>query len=166
MTSLSEFLSRLVRCSAGSALVEATIYVPIAISLMAGGVDFGMAFSAHATVGKSVRDAGRFLGSFPSRPTPVACSDWAITKAKNLAIYGKLSPAAGDLPLISGWQTSDVTVSFNPADCSTEDYKITVSATAQYSTLALGAVLPGIGTLPLRAQHVESAGGFDGDLPP
>ena len=90
MTSLGEFLSRLVRCSSGSALVEATLYMPIAISLMVGGVDFGMAFSAHATVGKSVRDAARYLGSLPTWPTPVACStDWAITNAKNLAVLWK-----------------------------------------------------------------------------
>ena len=46
-------------------MVETTIYMPIVISLMVGGVDFGMAFSAHATVGKSVRDAARYLGSLP-----------------------------------------------------------------------------------------------------
>jgi hypothetical protein len=129
-------------------------------------VDFGMAFSAHATVGKSVRDAGRFLGSLPTWPTAVACiggpTGWAATQAKRLAVYGTLDPAA-TTPLIPGWQPADVTVSFQPADCSDPDFKITVSATATYTTLMLGAVLPGVATLPLSAQHVqESAGGFDG----
>ena len=167
MTSLGEFLSRLVRCSSGSAMVEATLYMPIAISLMVGGVDFGMAFSAHATVGKSVRDAARFLGSLPTTPTAVACiggpTGWAATKAKHLAVYGTLDVVAGETPLIPGWSTTNVTVAFNPTDCSSPDFRITVSATATYSPLILGAV-PGIGTtFTLSTQHVqESAGGFDG----
>src|SRR5262245_25863739 len=123
MTSLGEFLSRLVRCSSGSALVEATIYMPIAISLMVGGVDFGTGFPARATIGKSVRYASRFLGSLPTWPTPVACNGWAIANAKNLAVFGNMAGTGS--PLIPGWQTTDVTISFQPTDCSTQDYKIT-----------------------------------------
>jgi len=72
------------------------------ISLLVGGVDLGVAFSAHATVVKSVRDAARYLGSLP---TTAACSTWAIANAKNLAVFGRLSPGDGDSALISGWQT-------------------------------------------------------------
>ena len=43
MRSLFKLLVRLARCSSGSALVEMTVVVPVAISLMAGAVDFGMA---------------------------------------------------------------------------------------------------------------------------
>jgi len=165
MTSLVEFLSRLARCSSGSTLVEATTYMPIAISLMVGGADFGMAFSAHATVGKSVRDAGRYLGSLstltPTTPSIVriACENWAIAKAKHLAVYGTLDPVDGETALISGWQTdgganNNVTVSFDPPDCSTPP-TIIVSARAPYTTLMLGSVLPGIGTLTLSAHHEE-----------
>ena len=143
--------------------MEATIYMPIAISLMVGGVDFGMALSVHATVGKSVRDAGRYLGSLPTWPTPVACTLWAQTRAQHLAVYGTLDTVPGETPLIPGWRTTDVTISFQPADCSNPNYIITVSATARYTTLMLGAVLPGVGTFTLSAQHLqESAGGFDG----
>jgi Flp pilus assembly protein TadG len=165
MTSLVEFLSRLTRCSSGSTLVEATIYMPIAISLMVGGADFGMAFSADATVGKSVRDAGRYLGSLSTLPPTapsvarIACESWAITKAKHLAVYGTLDPVDGETALITGWLTdgganNNVTVSFDPADCSTPP-TIIVSAMAPYTTLMLGAVLPGIGTLTLSAHHEE-----------
>src|SRR5262245_12448449 len=107
MTSFVEFLCRLARCSSGSAVVEATIYIPIVISLMIGGVDFGMAFYADATVGKSVRDAARYLASLPIPPTSAArvgCSTWAITKAQNLAVFGNLSGTGS--PLITGWQAN------------------------------------------------------------
>jgi Flp pilus assembly protein TadG len=153
MTSLAEFLSRLVRCSSGSAMVETAIIIPIMISLMVGGVDFGMAFSADATVGKSVRGAARYLGSLP---TTAACSTWAIANAKNLAVFGKLRPGTGDSALISGWQTDGGTNNNVSVDCSTPS-KIIVSAKAPYNTLMLGAVLPRIGTITLSAQHEEQS---------
>ena len=61
MRTLFKFLLQLARSSSGSALVEMTIIVPVAISLMAGGVDFGWALSTQATGSKSVRDAARYL---------------------------------------------------------------------------------------------------------
>jgi Flp pilus assembly protein TadG len=152
MTSLFGLLSKLARCASGSAIVEATIVIPIAISLMAGGVDFGMAFYADATIGKSVRDAARYLGSLPPN---VTCSAWAVSKAQNLAIYGNV---AGDgSELISGWTRNggaDNHVTVTVDDCSNPS-TVTVSARAPYTTLMLGAILPSVGTLTLSAQHVE-----------
>jgi Flp pilus assembly protein TadG len=153
MTSFVKYLSRLARCSSGSAMVETAITLPLMISLMVGGVDFGMAFSAHATVGKSVRNAARYLGSLP---TTAACSTWAIANAKNLAVFGKLSPGAGDNVLISGWQTDGGTKNNVSVDCSNPPV-IVVSAKVPYSTLMLGAILPGIGTITLSAQHEEQS---------
>jgi Flp pilus assembly protein TadG len=153
MTSLAAFLSRLVRCSSGSALVEATIVIPIVISLMVGGVDFGLAFYANATVGKSVRDAARYLGSLPSGAT---CNSWAIMNAKNLAVYGKLTPVLGDPALISGWLPNGGANNNVTVNCSST---IVVSARAPYTTLMLGAVLPSIGTLILSAKHEEQSVG-------
>jgi Flp pilus assembly protein TadG len=134
-------------------MVETAIILPIMISLMVGGVDFGVAFSAHATVGKSVRDAARYLGSLP---TTAACSTWAIANAKNLAVFGVLSPGDGDTALISGWQTDGGTDNNVGVDCSTPSI-IIVSAKAPYRTFMLGAVLPGIGTITLSAQHEEQS---------
>ena len=134
-------------------MVESAITLPLMISLMVGGVDFGMAFSTHATVGKSVRNAARYLGSLP---TTAACSTWAIANAKNLAVFGKLSPGAGDSALISGWQTDGGTKNNVTVDCS-NPLVIVVSGRAPYSTLMLGAVLPGIGTITLSAQHEEQS---------
>jgi Flp pilus assembly protein TadG len=153
MTSLVESLFRLARASSGSALVETAVILPIMISLMVGGVDFGMAFSAHATVGKSVRDAARYLGSLP---TTAACSTWAIANAKNLAVFGKLDPSPDDSPLISGWQADGGTGNNVSVDCSMPSV-IIVLAEAPYRTLMLGAVLPKIGTITLSAQHEEQS---------
>ncbi len=132
-------------------MVETAITMPIMIALMAGGVDFGMALSAHATVGKSVRTAARYLGSLP---TTTACSSWATANAKNLAVFGKLRPGVGDSALISGWQTDGGTDNNVSVDCSNPSVVI-VSGRAPYSTFMLGAVWPGIGTITLSARHEE-----------
>src|SRR5262245_8960648 len=99
MRSLFKFLLRLARCSSGSALVEMTIVVPVAISLMVGGVDFGLALSTQATAAKSVRDAARYLASLRAGEC-----DGQITSAKNLAVYGNL--AGTGHPLVPNWNAS------------------------------------------------------------
>ena len=48
-----------------------TLVVPLAVALMVGAVDFGMGFSAQATLGKSVRDAARYVAGLPAG----ACSN-------------------------------------------------------------------------------------------
>ena len=147
MNSMARYLSRVVRCTSGSATVEMALIMPIMISLMVGGVDFGMAFSAHATMGKSVRNAARYLGSLPKA---AACSSWAITNAKNLAVFGKVSPGAGDSALVSGWRTNGGTDNNVSVDCSTPSIVI-VSAKTPYDIL----VLPGAHTITLSTQHEE-----------
>jgi Flp pilus assembly protein TadG len=76
-----------------------TIVLPVAVSLMVGGVDFGLALSTQATAAKSVRDAARYLGSLRAGDC-----DSERAKAQNLAIYGNLS-GTGD-PLVPNWNAS------------------------------------------------------------
>ena len=154
MRSLFKFLLRFASCSSGSALVEMTIVVPVAISLMAGGVDFGLALSTQATGSKSVRDAARFLGSLRwaggvpcSWPTVGGVS--AHDAAKHLAVYGQLT---GGTALIGGWTTSDVTVG---CDSTTDPVTVTVSATFPYNSIIVATFLPIASTYTLRTQHKE-----------
>src|SRR5260370_36780360 len=95
MRSLTKCLLQLARCESGSALVESSLVVPIALSLMVGTVDFGQGLRTWATGSKSVRDAARYLGNLDflavvDRTTNawVGCPAWAVTDAQNLAIYG------------------------------------------------------------------------------
>jgi Flp pilus assembly protein TadG len=162
MRSLFKSLLRLARCSSGNALVEMTIVVPVAISLMAGGVDFALALTTQATGSKSVRDAARFLGSLRwaggvpcSWPTVTVggLSLSATDAAKNLAVYGQLS--TGTTPLIAGWQTSDVSNPSCVLDTTTNTYVITLSATFPYNSLIVASFLPIASTYTLRTQHSE-----------
>jgi hypothetical protein len=144
------FLHKLARSTSGTAFIEATIVLPLAISLMAGGVEFGRILSDYGTVGKSVRAAARYLSRLPD--TDAVCG-WGLTNARNLAVYGKLSPGVNDQPLITGWATDTV----NVTQCTGgfgDPAVITVTAAAPYTVSMLGAIgLPN--TYTLSTQHEE-----------
>jgi Flp pilus assembly protein TadG len=135
MRSLFKPLARLAQCSSGTALVEMTIIVPLAIALMAGVVDFGMAFSSQATLGKSVRDAARYLAGLPAS---AYCQTWATDYAKSFV-------------------TNVLPTAVPSVDCSTS--VIDVTATFPYNSIILTGAMqgffPAFGNFTLFAQHQE-----------
>jgi len=166
MRSLIKPLLQLARCSSGSALVESAFAMPIAIFLMVGIVDFGMAFTTWATGSKSVRDAARYLGSLPpavmkdpTDPTGATwltdCPSWAKTNAENLAVKGNI--AGSGSALVPNWQVSGGANNNITVDCSTLP-SIIVAAKFPFSP-----VMPFVSftfTVTLSAQHTErSVGG-------
>ena len=144
MRSPVKFLLRLARCSSGNALVEMTIIVPVAISLMAGGVDFGLALTTQATA-KSVRDAARYLGSLRASE----CND-QISNAQNIAVYGNLSGTG--TALVPNWDANGGANNNVNITCGST---IVVSAKIPYDSIILVSFLPISGTLTLSTQHEE-----------
>jgi Flp pilus assembly protein TadG len=129
-----------------------TIVVPVAISLMAGGVDFGWAFATQATGSKSVHDAARYLGTLPSS----AVCGWGQANAQNLAVYGTLDVTGNPPSLITNWQTSNVSIVTNPADCpTTQPFTVIVTATIPYTSIILASFLPISSTFNLSTRHEE-----------
>jgi Flp pilus assembly protein TadG len=118
-----------------------SIIIPVAISLMAGGVDFGWWVSTQATGSKSVRDAARYLATLPTSIS--ACSNpQAVANAQSLAVYGKLGGVDGtDTPLVPGWQmnggtNNNVTVTCpGSADCPSGSQFVCVTAYFPYNSL-------------------------------
>jgi TadE-like protein len=157
MTSLLPLLLRLARCTSGTAALEGALVMPVAIALMAGGVEFGRIYSTASTADKSMRDAARYLARVPG----VAICGWGLTNAKNLAVYGQLTvntdPNRGTVnkPLIMGWSTSNITLQ-QPSDCNAlpNPTIIQIKATVPFTALMLSAV--GLSnTITLNAQHEE-----------
>ena len=151
MTSLLNLLLRLARCTSGTAALEGALVMPVAIALMAGGVEFGRVYSTASTADKSMRDAARYLARVPAG----AICGWGLTNAKTLAVYGKLTVGAGDKPLINGWSASNVTLQ-QPSDCSAlpDPTIIQLKATVPFTALMLSAV--GLSnTITLNSQHEE-----------
>jgi hypothetical protein len=126
-----------------------TLVVPMAISLMAGGVDFGMALATQATGSKSVHDAARYLGTLP----PSAVCGWGQTNAKNLAVYGNLDGTGNTL--ITGWSTTNITITTSPAGCAAGYTTIIVTATIPYTSIILASFLPISSTFNMSTQHEE-----------
>ena len=145
MRSLVKTSLRLARCSSGNALVEMTIVVPVAISLMAGGVDFGLALTTQATASKSVRDAARYLGSLRASE----CND-QISNAQNIAVYGNLSGTG--TALVPNWDANGGANNNVNITCGST---IVVSAKIPYDSIILVSFLPISGTLTLSTQHEE-----------
>jgi Flp pilus assembly protein TadG len=145
MSSFFKFLLQLARCSSGNALIEMTIVVPVAISLTAGGVDFGMALTTQATAGKSVRDAARYLGSLRASE----CNG-QIANAQNIAVYGNLTGTGN--ALVPNWNANGGANNNVSITCGST---IVVSAKIPYDSIIFTSFLPISSTLTLSTQHEE-----------
>jgi Flp pilus assembly protein TadG len=178
MRLLRNVLLPLAHCTSGTASLEAAVILPIAISLMAGGIEFGRVYSVYSTADKSMRDAARYLARVCDPSSSGACTsaaavcDWGLTDAANLAVYGKINPIltgnSKDQPLISGWSTTpstglqrgNITLA-QPTDCSTLPTKIRLEASGPFTTAMLSAstaVFGGLGlsnTVTLHVNHEE-----------
>ncbi len=110
MIAILDFLRKFVRCNSGTATLEGAFIVPVAIVLMAGGVEFGQLFSTYGTAAKSMRDATRYLARVPEAHI---CDNWALNNARDLAVYGKLNPTKADQPLIPNWTPKNVSTSIS-----------------------------------------------------
>jgi Flp pilus assembly protein TadG len=139
------FLKQFWRCTEGAALIEAALVFPVVISLMAGAIDFARAFTAYTLADRSMRDAARYLARVPS----AGQCGWGLTNAKNLAVYGKISPGASDQPLVYGWTTSSVTMQTCPSTS-----VIDLRSPVTFTGLMLSAVLPS-NALTFTVKHQE-----------
>jgi hypothetical protein len=97
-------LGQLRRSDEGTALVEASVVIPIAIVIFIGLIDFGRAYFTLATAQKSTRDAVRYLTTLP----PGTICGWGLTRAKNLARYGNI--AASGNALVPNWTATQITL--------------------------------------------------------
>ena len=104
----SETMRSLWRDSAGTALVEATIVIPVLLVLVFGVFEFSAFFWQQQLISTGVRDAARYLSRSLDQSNPAL-----ETAAKNLAVTGSTS---GGIPRVSGWSVSDLTISLTSID--------------------------------------------------
>ncbi len=149
MRSLRRCITKLARCTSGSALLEATLITPLAISLMVGATDFGRVYSTRSSADKSMRDAARYLTRLPASSV---CAGWALTNARNLSVYGNI--AGSGQTLVSGWAVGNVTL-VQPTTCTTPTVGIIqLRATVPFTSI----MLPFLGlpaTYTLTVEHQE-----------
>jgi hypothetical protein len=93
----------------GSALVEATVVVPVLFTLTFGVYEFSWVFYTHQLVSAGIRDAARYVARSPPPPgmsTP--CGSATITDAQNLATTGQIT--SGGFARVKDWTAASVNV--------------------------------------------------------
>jgi Flp pilus assembly protein TadG len=160
MKPVFKFFLRFAHCSSGSALVEMSLIVPVAVSLLAGAVDVGMALSTQATGNKSVHDAAQYLANLPATAV-CGGNPWGRPNAKNLAVYGQLTANPGS-ELITGWSPSNVTITYSSGCTSSppQPFNITVSATFPYNSIILASFVAIASSYTMQATHQEASLGW------
>lgn len=98
-------LRRFSRGEDGGTLAELAIMVPFLVIMVAAVAEFGRYFQTYTTLAKSTRTAARYLSNHPYSDAT------NITKAKNLAVCGKLSCNTGD-ELVTGLTAANVCVQY------------------------------------------------------
>lgn len=120
--------------------------LPLAVALMVGIVDFGLAFRVKAIAEKSMQNAARYLSTLP----PAAVCDWGWTNAQNLAVTGKLEAvSSSNPPLVPNWTTNDVHRT-SPTVCTGTLNMIDMYADVPYSPIFFWKT-----KITMRAYHQE-----------
>jgi Flp pilus assembly protein TadG len=92
----------------GSALIEGAILLPVLLTLGLGVFEFSWLFYQQHLISTGISDAARYIAR---SPTP---NDLTIQRnAKNLATTGSFN---GDTARVSGWQASDLRISYTSVD--------------------------------------------------
>jgi Flp pilus assembly protein TadG len=146
----------LCRNKEGSALVEATVLVPVLFALTFGVYEFSWVFYTHQLVSAGVRDAARYAAKAPN-----PCDSTIMTDAQNLATTGDIS--GGGSARVYGWSAGSVSVSCAPIDNSAGTYRggttiTVVTVTTSFTESSLG-FFPYLGlTVPtISVTHSERA---------
>ncbi|RWO02895.1 MAG: pilus assembly protein [Mesorhizobium sp.] len=168
---LCRHLDRFRRDSRGAVLVEMTLITPLMLVLSAGVFEFGNMIHNKLLMEAGLSDAARFAARCNSQLytqaglAAINCADIAT----NIAVFGKAAATVTDVPRVSGWQTSDVTVTIAaPASChpavvagvtqyrSTTAQVCIVRADGNYSYTGVGMLsFIGIGPITLTGSHEE-----------
>ena len=152
MKTIRHGISDFAQCSSGTAIIEAVIVLPLAIGLMVGVTDFGRAYATKSAAEKSMRDAARYLATVPAAGVcNGSAAGWAVTNAKNLAVYGNTSGTG--TPLVNNWTIANISL-VEPACPAATIGIIHFQASVPFTALMWSAIgLPQ--TLTMNAEHEE-----------
>jgi Flp pilus assembly protein TadG len=124
----------------GSALIEASLVLPLLLALIGGVLEFGFFFYQEQLITVGVRDAARYLALTRDPMNTANQSD-----ARNLAVTGSIGGGASRVP---GWTGDAVSVTITPWDNSD-------------GTLSGGTIIP---IVTVSTSFVDSSLGFFGLL--
>lgn len=140
------------QCRRGAAAVEAALVLPILVTIGMGTADAGYLFSEEHRMKAGLAAGARYLAKARD---PVAAQAWAV----NIAVTGRRDGTGA--PRVSGWKTSEVTVSYRMVPNTTGAYTggdelriIRMETQRSYQGLGL-LQLVGVGAFQVSAAHEE-----------
>jgi len=96
------------RSERGVQMVEFAICMPILLMLFAVAGEMGRLYFMNTTLAKGTRLAARYLTTVPLNTSQNTTLYYA--NAKNMVVYGKITPALNDKPIVPGLTTNKVVV--------------------------------------------------------
>jgi len=98
----------------GNTIIEFAIVATVFFMMLVGIAAAGHLFYTHNALAEATRRGARYA-VLQCRPSQTGCTNagTAVDRIKNIVVYGTDSPAAGATSLISGLQTSNVTVEYS-----------------------------------------------------
>ena len=98
----------------GNTIIEFAIVATVFFMMLVGIAAAGHLFYTHNALVEATRRGARYA-VLQCKPDQSGCanSDTVATRVKNIVVYGTDSPATGATSLISGLQTSNVTVEYS-----------------------------------------------------
>lgn len=99
-------IDHLLRDQRGVALVEMALITPFMLLLSAGVFEFSNILHKRLLLEAGVEDGARYIARCDRGSNRTACG----TAGKNIAVSG--SPASGGTARVSGWTTSQVTLTY------------------------------------------------------
>src|SRR5690348_11222513 len=98
----------------GSTIIEFAIVATVFFMMLVGIAAAGSLFYTHNALVEATRRGARYA-VLQCKPSQNGCPDSAtvVARIQNIVVYGTDAPASGATPLISGLQTSNVTVEYS-----------------------------------------------------
>ena len=113
----------------GTQLIEFAIAFPFLLFMFAGAIEMGRLFQTYTTLTKATDVGARYLSS-PVNAVGIsgyAASD--VTAAKNLMVCGVAASCSGVNPIVSGFDTTNITITPPPTTGSPRYVTVTISYT-------------------------------------
>ena len=92
----------------GSAIIEASLVIPVLMTLVFGVYEFSWYFYQQQLISTGLRDAARYVARAPNSPSDPPCYPSTWPAAQNLAVTGTID-GSGALR-VNGWTAGMVTL--------------------------------------------------------
>jgi TadE-like protein len=113
----------------GTQLIEFALAFPFLLFMFAGAIEMGRLFQTYTTLTKATDVGARYLSS-PVNAIGVSGYDPTdIAAAKNLMVCGVAASCSGVNPIVSGFSTTNITVTPPPLTGSVRYVTVTISYT-------------------------------------